>query len=266
MKEETIINEVEPKEIDYEEIDYRETRDDITDEIPLTTSISNIGLSGKVSNLLRRYGVNDLERLLKVNYKDLKHVVRGLGPMGRNEILICVHKLGYELPGENLAVNYQSLERKARGELLLEDLGLPGMARKALNRAGIYTMNDLENSMGNLDEIPNFGSRKKEIVETWLKGLNSEEMKEENLNTTQDSLDQEVLNLQTINNELQQEIDDIKERIAIRQNLLEEYQRLIAEREQLLQQEQDLDRKLDQIRGEQHATGPNLTKTTNPGK
>ena len=42
MKEETIINEVEPKEIDY-----TETRDDITDEIPLTTSISNIGLSEK---------------------------------------------------------------------------------------------------------------------------------------------------------------------------------------------------------------------------
>ena len=120
--------------------------------------------------------------------------------------------------------------------------------------------------MGNLDEIPNFGPRKKEIVETWLKGLNSEEMKEENLNTTQDSPDQEILNLQARNNRLQQENDDIKERIAIRQNLLEEYQRLIVEREQLLQQEQDLDRKLDQIRGEQHATGPNLTKTTNPGK
>lgn len=64
MEEETIINEIEPEdfeteEIDNEEIGYTETRDDITDEIPLTTSISNIGLSGKVSNLLRRYGVND---------------------------------------------------------------------------------------------------------------------------------------------------------------------------------------------------------------
>lgn len=47
---------------------------------------------------------------------------------------------------------------------------------------------------------------------------------------------------------------------------MKEYQRLIAERKQLLQQEQELDRKLDQIRGEQRATGPNLTKTTNPGK
>lgn len=258
MEEERIIDEIEPKEIgDIEE------RTDVTDEIPLTTSISNIGLSGKVSNLLRRYGVNDLGRLLKVNYKDLKHAIRGLGPMGRNEILMCVHKLGYELPGENLAIECHNLEKKARGELLLEDLGLPGMARKALNRAGIYTMNDLEKSMGTLDEIPNFGLRKKEIVETWLKGLNDEKPRKEN---TQNSLDQEILSLQTINDRLQQENDDIKERIAVRQNLLEEYQRLIAEREQLLQQEQDLDRQLDQLRGEQRATGPEFTKTTNPGK
>lgn len=104
------------------------------------------------------------------------------------------------------------------------------------------------------------------IVEAWLEDLKRKKSEEGDLITPQQGSNQEVLNLQTINNELQQEIDDIKKRTVKKQNLLKEYQRLIAERKQLLQQEQELDRKLDQIRGEQRATGPNLTKTTNPGK
>lgn len=104
------------------------------------------------------------------------------------------------------------------------------------------------------------------IVEAWLEDLKRKKSKEGDLITPQQGSNQEVLNLQTINNKLQQEIDDIKQRTLKKQNLLKEYQRLIAEREQLLQQEQELDRQLDQIRGEQRATGPNLTKTTNPGK
>lgn len=60
---------------DNEEI---EVRDDITEEISLTTSITNIGLTEKVSKLLKRAGINNLERLLEIDYKDLKNV-RGLG-------------------------------------------------------------------------------------------------------------------------------------------------------------------------------------------
>ena len=257
MAEEKITNEIEPK--------VKGPGDDITDEIPLTTSITNLGLTKKVSNLLQRAGINDLERLLKLDYKDLRNV-RGLGTKGKNEILMCIHSFGYEMSSESSALEYQNLVRKNKGEVLLEDLGLPGIACKALNRAGIYTLETLIKNLNKLDEIPNVGTGKKMIVEAWLEDLKRKKSEEGDLITPQQGSNQEVLNLQTINNELQQENDDIKERIAIRQNLLEESQRLIAEREQLLQQEQELDRKLDQIRGEQRATGPNLTKTTNPGK
>lgn len=239
-----------------------EVRDDITEEIPLTTSIINIGLTKKTSNLLQRVGINNLERLLKLDYKDLRNV-RGLGTMGKNEILICLHRLGYEMSGENLALEYQSLVRKNKGEELLADLGLQGMTCKALNRAGIYTMEDLIKNLNNLDKIPNFGTVKKHIVEVWLEDLKSEEA---DLITPQQDSNQEVLNLQTRNNEIQQENDAIKKRIVKKRKLLEEYQRITEEREQLLQQEQDLDRQLDQLRREQHATGPKLTKTTKQGK
>ena len=179
---------------------------------------------------------------------------------------MCIHSFGYEMSSESSALEYQNLVRKNKGEVLLEDLGLPGIACKALNRAGIYTLETLIKNLNKLDEIPNVGTGKKMIVEAWLEDLKRKKSEEGDLITPQQGSNQEVLNLQTINNELQQEIDDIKQRTVKKQNLLKEYQRLIAEREQLLQQEQDLDRKLDQIRGEQRATGPNLTKTTNPGK
>lgn len=240
---------------------YIETRDDITDKIPLTTSITNLGLTKKVSNLLQRVGINNLERLLKLDYKDLRNV-RGLGTMGKNEILICIHRLGYEMSGENLALEYQSLVRKNKGEELLEDLGLQGMACKSLNRAGIYTMEDLIKNLNNLDEIPNFGTVKKHIVEAWLEDLKSEEG---DLITPQQDPNQEILNLQTRNIELQQENDTIKQRMVKKRSLLEEYQRLIDEREQLLQQEQELDRQLNQLRGEQNATTPQFTKSTKQG-
>lgn len=249
MEEQERINAIQKK------IGYIEKRDDITNEIPLTTSISNIGLSEKVSNNLIRCGVRNLEELLSIDYEKLKFV-RGLGRTGRNEILMCVHRLGYKLPNENLAIDYQSIERKAQGKILLEDLGLSGMARKALNRAGIYTMDDLENNIDKLDKIPNFGYRKKAIVETWLSDLNREKIGEE----------KDKLNQKTKNDELQQENNAIKQRIKEKRNLLEQYRMLIAEREQLLQQEQELDRELDQLRGEQHATTSKLTKTKNPGQ
>lgn len=261
MEEQNRINDI-PEEKENGDI---ETRDDITDKIPLTTSITDLGLTKKVSNILQRVRINDLERLLKLDYKDLRNV-RGLGTKGKNEILTCIHSFGYEMSGESSALEYQNLVRRSRGEELLEDLGLSGMACKALNRAGIYTLETLIKNLNKLEEIPNVGTGKKIIVEAWLEDLKRKKSEEGDLISPPQDSNQEILNLQARNNRLQQENDDIKERIAIRQNLLEEYQRLIVEREQLLQQEQDLDRKLDQIRGEQHATGPNLTKTTNPGK
>lgn len=170
------------------------------------------------------------------------------------------------MPGENLALEFQSLVRRSQGEVLLEDLGLPRMAYMTLNRAGIYTMQDLINNKDRLDKIPNFGTGKRTMVETWLEDLNRKKSEEGDLITPQQNPNQEVLNLQTRNNELQQENDAIKQRIVKKQRLLEEYQRLITEREQLLQKEQELDRQLARLRGEQHATGPKLTKTTNSGK
>lgn len=225
MAEEKRTNEIGPK--------VKGPGDDNTDEIPLTTSITNLGLTKKVSNFLQRAGINDLERLLKLDYKDLRNV-RGLGTKGKNEILMCIHSFGYEMSSESLALEYQNLVRKNKGEVLLEDLGLPGIACKALNRAGIYTLETLIKNLNKLDEIPNVGTGKKMIVEAWLEDLKRRKSEEGDLITPQQGSNQEVLNLQTINNELQQE--------------------------------QELDRKLDQIRGEQRATGPNLTKTTNPGK
>ena len=57
MEEQNRINDI-PEEKENGDI---ETRDDITDKIPLTTSITDLGLTKKVSNLLQRVGINDLE-------------------------------------------------------------------------------------------------------------------------------------------------------------------------------------------------------------
>lgn len=106
MEEEKITNKIEPK--------VKGPGDDITDKIPLTTSITNLGLTKKVSNLLQRAGINDLERLLKLDYKDLRNV-RGLGTKGKNEILMCIHSFGYEMSSESSALEYQNLVRKKQG-------------------------------------------------------------------------------------------------------------------------------------------------------
>ena len=257
MEEEKITNEIEPK--------VKGPGDDITDEIPLTTSITNLGLTKKVSNLLQRVGINDLERLLKLDYKDLRNV-RGLGTKGKIEILMCIHSFGYEMSSESSALEYQNLVRKNKGEVLLEDLGLPGIACKALNRAGIYTLETLIKNLNKLEEIPNVGTGKKIIVEAWLEDLKRKKSEEGDLISPPQDSNQEVLNLQTINNELQQEIDDIKQRTVKKRKLLEKYQRLMDEKEQLLQQEQELDRQLAQLRGEQNATTPQFTKSTKQGQ
>ena len=261
MEEQNRINDI-PEEKENGDI---ETRDDITDKIPLTTSITDLGLTKKVSNILQRVGINDLERLLKLDYKDLRNV-RGLGTKRKNEILTCIHSFGYEMSGESSALEYQNLVRRSRGEELLEDLGLSGMACKALNRAGIYTLETLIKNLNKLEEIPNVGTGKKIIVEAWLEDLKRKKSEEGDLISPPQDSNQEVLNLQTINNELQQEIDDIKQRTVKKRKLLEKYQRLMDEKEQLLQQEQELDRQLAQLRGEQNATTPQFTKSTKQGQ
>ena len=111
-----------------------------------------------------------------------------------------------------LLFEYQNLVRRSRGEELLEDLGLSGMACKALNRAGIYTLETLIKNLNKLEEIPNVGTGKKIIVEAWLEDLKRKKSEEGDLISPPQDSNQEVLNLQTINNELQQEIDDIKQR------------------------------------------------------
>ena len=243
------------------DVTEEQPKDNITNDWKQTMSFTDLGLTPRVSKLLQRYGITNLERLLNLDYNDLRHV-KGLGIKGKNEILMCIHSFGYEMSSESSALEYQNLVRKNKGEVLLEDLGLPGIACKALNRAGIYTLETLIKNLNKLDEIPNVGTGKKMIVEAWLEDLKRKKSEEGDLITPQQGSNQEVLNLQTINNELQQEIDDIKQRTVKKQNLLKEYQRLIAERKQLLQQEQELDRQLDQIRGEQNATPKQITKTT----
>ncbi len=239
-------------------ITEEQPKDNITNDWKQTMSFTDLGLTPRVSNLLQRYGITNLERLLHLDYNDLRHV-KGLGIKGKNEILMFLHNYGYEMPGEDSAPEYQSLVRREQGEELLEDLGLPQTACKALNRYGIYTMDSLIKNLNNLDEIPNFGTRKKEIVVAWLKDLKS---KEEDTIVQKQNPSQTVSSLQARNTELQQENNAIQQRIDKKQILLKEYQQLIEEKCQLLKREQDLDRQLAQLRGEQNATPKQITKTT----
>ena len=240
------------------DVTEEQPKDNITNDWKQTMSFTDLGLTPRVSKLLQRYGITNLERLLNLDYNDLRHV-KGLGIKGKNEILTFIQNYGYEMPREDSALEYQSLVRREQGEELLEDLGLPQTACKALNRYGIYTMDSLIKNLSNLNEIPNFGTRKKEIVVAWLEDLKS---KEEDTTVQEQNPSQTVSSLQARNAELQQENNAIQQRIDKKQILLKEYQQLIEEKCQLLKREQDLDRQLAQLRGEQNATPKQITKTT----
>ena len=239
----------------------KELRDgDIIAEIDLEDDIKDVlNLSNKVIKCLHKWGIYTLRELLDTEYNDIKKTKR-LGEVGVEEIRNALKPFGFTLKNADQAWEVQREKRIEEGYQLLETYGWPKEIYSLLYQNGIFTLEDVENNLGKIETIKNYGPKRQYLLRQYLektkvlpeKNIKTADKKEEELGT-EEMLIRENQRLFAENNEQRAKLEK-------KEKLIAEYYRLLEEQEDLQERERKADEELAKIRGELNERIPEYTK------
>lgn len=221
----------------------------MSEELELPLTLQQIGIKKATRKKLAMNNINSLEELLNTNYEDLIKT-RQLGASGLNEIKKALHNAGYKIKNEENSPEAKREKLKAEGRLLLEDLGFPRQTYSMLYKAGIFTINQLDENWNKITQIKGYGPYRQQSLLEHLIVLGIEATAEQLI--ISDDVAERLKEMEAQKNinvaELRQQ-----EEVEERNILIKEYQSLIAEKQILRRREQEIDEELERIRGNLNA-------------
>ena len=159
---------------------------DISDEEALLP-ITAFDISRRCKNSLLRSGkVQCLGDLLSLNSSSLINM-RNLGIKGIKEICDCLSSFGYSLDYHDDSIDKKKQQLLEKGEFLVDDVIDSRKVNFALNRAGIYSIEQLL-AVEDIKDIPGIGNAYSLIIFDSLKQFSFARC-EENINSGNEVLD-----------------------------------------------------------------------------
>lgn len=242
----------------------KELRDgDIIAEIDLEDDIKDVlNLSNKVIKCLHKRGIYTLRELLDTEYNDIKKTKR-LGEAGVEEIRNALKPFGFTLKNADQAWEVQREKRIEEGYQLLETYGWPKEIYSLLYQNGIFTLEDVENNLGKIETIKNYGPKRQSLLRQYLKQTNIEEVALDSRTSSKVKIEEEKgleERLFRLNQRLASKNKEQREKVEKKEALVTEYYRLLEEQAELQERERKADEELAKIRGELSEKIPEYTK------
>lgn len=139
--------------------------------------ISALDIPKRVKSILHRTGcINVLGDLLSVPFSKIEHL-RGMGDKTLEELTVYLDSIGYPIKTMGPSLAERKKELVENGELLVDGVISSIKTIQALNRAGIYTLDQLLEK--DLAKIPGIGKAYFQEIVTSLKDYISEDKKQE---------------------------------------------------------------------------------------
>ncbi len=151
---------------------------DLTEEEVLIP-ISALEIPKRVKSILRRTGcINVLGDLLTTPYEKIVGL-RGMGKKAQEDLTVYLDSLGYPLPSSGISIAKKKADLEANGEILVDSVIDSRKTMLVLNRAGIYTVDELLER--DFRTIPGIGKAYEQEIITSLKDYISTEKTEEEI-------------------------------------------------------------------------------------
>ena len=148
----------------------------ITDEEALIP-ISALEIPKRVKSIFYRTGcINVLGDLLSEPYSKIERL-RGMGEKTLEDLTVYLESIGYPIKTQGPTVIERKKELAENGELLVDNVISSKKTLQALNRAGIYTLDELLEK--DFRTIPGIGKTYQQEITTSLKDYISEDKKQE---------------------------------------------------------------------------------------
>ena len=148
----------------------------ITEEEALIP-ISALEIPKRVKSILYRTGcINVLGDLLSEPFSKIERL-RGMGEKTLEDLTVCLESIGYPIKTQAPSVADRKKALEENGELLVESVIPSRKTMQALNRTGIYTVDELLER--DFDTIPGIGKTYYQEIVTSLKDYISEDKKQE---------------------------------------------------------------------------------------
>lgn len=147
----------------------------ITEEEALIP-ISALEIPKRVKSILYRTGcINVLGDLLSEPYSKIERL-RGMGDKTLEDLTVYLESIGYPIKNKDITVAERKQELEENGELLIEQIIPSRKTMLALNRAGIYTLDQLLEK--DFRTIPGIGKTYQQEITASLKDYISEDKKQ----------------------------------------------------------------------------------------
>ena len=229
----------------------KELRDgDIIAEIDLEDDIKDVlNLSNKVIKCLHKRGIYTLRELLDTEYNDIKKTKR-LGEAGVEEIRNALKPFGFTLKNADQAWEVQREKRIEEGYQLLETYGWPKEIYSLLYQNGIFTLEDVENNLGKIETIKNYGPKRQSLLRQYLKQTNIEEVALDSRTSSKVKIEEEKgleERLFRLNQKKKKKNKEQREKVEKKEALVTEYYRLLEEQAELQERERKADEELAKI-------------------
>lgn len=149
---------------------------DISEEEALIP-IDALEIPTRVKTALKRTGcINVLGDLLSVPYSKIANL-RGMGEKSETDLRLYLESLGYNVTKQENSIAERKAKLEEAGELLVDGVIESRKIMLALNRAGIYTVDELLER--DLSSIPGIGKVHQQEIVTSLKDYICQENQEE---------------------------------------------------------------------------------------
>ena len=149
---------------------------DISEEEALIP-IDALEIPSRVKNVLKRTGyINVLGDLLSIPYSKIANL-RGIGEKSETDLRLYLESLGYKDAEQRISVTERKAKLEEAGEHLVDGVIESRKTMLALNRAGIYTLDELLER--DLSSIPGIGKVRQQEIVTSLKDYIYQENQEE---------------------------------------------------------------------------------------